>query len=114
MKPEASSTTKATDKQLPIVKTLLLDSLAPLTMLLEAHHRDDESDPKDVVRAVKAAVELIGNANAQMSNVRRVKVIGDINKTLLPLVGDDTNFVEATHYCLGQSLPKRGRRWWTR
>ena len=84
MKPEASSTTKATDKQLAKVQTLLLDSLAPLSMLLEPHHRGDESDPKDVVKAVKAAVELIGNANAHMSNLRRVKVIGDINKALLP------------------------------
>ena len=38
-------------------------------MLLEAHHRGDASDPKDVVNAVKAAVALIGNANANMSNL---------------------------------------------
>ena len=111
MKPEASSTTKATDKQLAKVHTLLLDSLAPLTMLLEAHHRSDESDPKDVVRAVKTAVELIGNANAHISNLRRVKVIGDSNKALLPLVGDDTNFVEAPPLLFGMEFAQKG---WTR
>ena len=109
MKPEASSTTKVTDKQLAKVQTLLLDSLAPLTMLLEAHHRGDESDPKDVVRAVKAAVELIGNANAHMSNLRRVKVIGDINKALLPLVGDDINFVEAPPLLFGTEFAQKGK-----
>ena len=109
MKPEASSTTKATDKQLAKVQTLLLDSLAPLTMLLEAHHRGDESDPKDVVRAVKVAVELIANANAHMSNLRRVKVIGDINKALLPLVGDDTNFVEAPPLLFGTEFAQKGK-----
>ena len=109
MKPEAASTTKATDKQLAKVQTLLLDSLAPLTMLLEAHHRGDESDPKDVVRAVKAAVELIGNANAHMPNLQRVKVIGDINKALLPLVGDDTNFVEAPPLLFGTEFAQKGK-----
>ena len=78
-------------------------------MLLEAHHRSDESDPKDVVRAVMAAVELISNANAHMSNFRRVKVIGDINKALLPLVGDDTNFVETPPLLFGTECAQKGK-----
>ena len=78
-------------------------------MLLEIHHRGDESDPKDVVRAVKAVVELIGNANAHMSNLRKVKVIGDINKALLPLVGDDTNFVEAPPLLFGTEFAQKGK-----
>ena len=111
MKPEASSTTKATDKQLAKVQTLLLDLLAPLTMLLEAHHRGDESDPKDVVRAVKAVVELIGNANAHMSNLRRVKVIGDSNSlySIVPnsisaLFYDKTYFWHACRTAIAQIL----------
>ena len=78
-------------------------------MLLEAHHRGDESDPKDVVRVVKAAVELIGTANAHMSNLWRVKVIGDINKALIPLVGDDTNFVEAPPLLFGMEFAQKGK-----
>jgi hypothetical protein len=106
MKPEASSTTKATGKS-PDFTTGLIGT--PMSMLLEANHRGDESDPKDVVRAVKAAVELIGNANAHMSNLRRVKVIGDINKALLPLVGDDTNFVEAPPLLFGMEFAQKGK-----
>ena len=75
-------------------------------MLLEAHHRGDESNPKDVVRAVKAVVELIGNANA---NLRRVKVIGDINKALLPLVGDDNNSVEAPPLLFRTEFAQKGK-----
>ena len=80
-----------------------------MSMLLEANHRGDESDPKDVVRAVKAAVELIGNANAHMCNLRIVKVIGDINKALLPLVRDDTNFVEAPPLLFGMEFAQKGK-----
>ena len=50
MKPEASAATKAADKQLAKVQTLLLDSLAPITSLLENHHRGTKgSDPGSAV-----------------------------------------------------------------
>ena len=39
MKPEASTVTKAADKQLAKVQKILLDSLALITSHLENHHR---------------------------------------------------------------------------
>ena len=80
MKPEASPATKATDKQLSKVQTLLLDSLAPLTSLLENHHRGETLDHKRVIQAVRTAIELIGNANANMSHLRRERVVSDLRR----------------------------------
>ena len=111
MKSETSSATKVTDKQLARVQTLLLDSLAPLTSILEAHHNGDILDQKEMVHAVKSGMQLIGNANAHLLHLRRQRVVSDINKALLPVVGDDKNFKEAAPLLFGT---KRGRRWWNR
>ena len=75
---------------------LLLDSLAPLTSHLKAHHKGDKLDQKEVIQAVRSGIQLIGNANAHLSHLRRERVVSDFNKTLLPIVGDDSNLKDAT------------------
>ena len=45
MKSKTSAATKAADKRLTKVQTLLLDSLEPLTAILEAHHKGVLLDP---------------------------------------------------------------------
>ena len=65
MKPEASATTKALYKQLAKVQTLVLDTLAPLTSVVEAHNRGDTLDQREVLQAVKAAIGLLGNGNGE-------------------------------------------------
>ena len=62
-----------------------------------------------MVKAVKAAVELFGNANANMSNLQGVKVIGDINKALLPLVRDKANSMEAFPMFFGTEFAQKGK-----
>ena len=109
MKSETSSATKATDKQLARVQTLLLDSLAPLTSILEAHHIGDILDQKEIVHAVKSGMQLIGNANAHLLHLRRERVVSDINKALLPVVGDDKNFKEAAPLLFGTEFAKKGK-----
>ena len=109
MKPEASTSVKATDKQLAKVQTLLLDSLAPLTSVVEAHYNGDPFDEKEVLQAVKAAVQLVGNANAHMSHLRRERVVTDLNKALLPIVGDDEAFAEAAPLLFGTEFAKKGK-----
>ena len=71
MKPEASSATKAIDKSLAKVQTLVLDSLAPLTSLMEAHNTGNTLDQREVIQAVRATTQLVGNANAHLSHLRR-------------------------------------------
>ena len=94
MKSEVSVATKSFDKQLAKLQTLLLDSLTLLTALLETHHKGELLDSSETLRAVKAIVQLIGNANSNMSHLQRVRIIGDMNKILLPIVGDDSNLVQ--------------------
>ena len=55
----STATNKAADKQLIKVQTLLLDSLAPLTAILEAHHKGVTMDHKEVIQAVKSGMHLI-------------------------------------------------------
>ena len=98
---EISAAAKSADKQLAKAQILLLDSLAPLTSLLYVHFKGEEVEQKQVAQAAKTAVELIGNANASISHLQREKVIGELNKALLLVIGDDSNFKEATPLLFG-------------
>ena len=109
MKSETSTSTKTSDKQLARVQTLLLDSLAPLTSLLETHHKGDTLDPKEVVQAVKSGIILIGNANAHLLHLRRERIVSDFNRALLPVVGDDTNFKEAAPLLFGTEFARKSK-----
>ena len=73
MKSETSTGVKAVDKELGHIQTFVLDALAPLTSLLE------DCEDKAVVDTVSVAVQLIGNASARISHLRREKVTGHIN-----------------------------------
>ena len=60
MRSETSNATKAEDKQLGRMQTLLLDSLllAPPTSLMEAHHKDADLDYDGVFQAVRSSMQL--------------------------------------------------------
>ena len=105
MKSEVSTATKAADKQLARVQTLLLYSLAPLTSLLETHHKGDTPDQKEVILAVRSGIHLIGT----LLHLRRDRVVSDINKALLLIVGDDSNFKEATPLLFGTEFAKNSK-----
>ena len=91
------------------IQALLLDSLAPLTSILEAHHKGDTLDQKEVIQAVRSGITLIGNANAHLLHLRRERVVGDINKALLPIVRDDSNFKEAAPLLFGTEFAKKSK-----
>ena len=109
LKSETSSAIKAADKQLAKVQTLVLDSLAPLTSVLEAHQKGEVLDQKDVIQAVKCGITLIGNANAHLLNLRRERIVSDINKALLPIVGDDDIFKEVAPLLFGMEFVKKSK-----
>ena len=109
MKSEASPATKATDKQLAKVQTLLLDSLAPLTSVLETQHKGETLDLKEVIQAVRSGITLIGNANAHLLHLRRERIVSEMNKALLPIVGDDDNFKEAAPLLFGTEFAKKSK-----
>ena len=97
MNSETSAAMKATNKQLAKVQVLYLDAVAPLTSVVEAHTTGDITnlqealqELKETRQAIMVTLQLLGNANAHMSHLRRERIIGDMNKSLLPIVGDDS------------------------
>ncbi len=73
----------------------MLDSLAPLTHLLEAEQRGGPPTWEEAKKAAVAATELVSNASAKMTHLRREKVTTDLNKALLPVAKEATNFQTA-------------------
>ena len=106
MKSGTSQGAKSLDKDLARIQTFVLDALAPLTAILE----DNELTKEEALHASSTAVELIGNANAQISRLRREKIVQSVNKSLLLLVKEDTPFSEATSYLFGDEFAKRQKQ----
>ena len=98
LKPELSSTVKQEDKE--------LDALAPLSTILEETGEDQESK---VYQAAKAAVQLVGNASAKLSHLRRKKVVSGLNSALMPLVEEDKNFSKAPPTLFGTEFAQRSK-----
>ena len=98
LKPELSSTEKQEDKE--------LDALAPLSTILEETGEDQESK---VYQAAKAAVQLVGNASAKLSHLRRKKVVSGLNSALMPLVEEDKNFSKAPPTLFGTEFAQRSK-----
>ncbi len=91
MKAELSSAAKAVDKESARLQTFMLDAMAPLTSIIEADATGKPLSHEDNLAAVKAALQLIGNASSNVSLLRRERITGQINKSLLPLAKDETN-----------------------
>ena len=109
LKPEVSQQTKTADKELAKVQTFVLDSLAPLSHLMELDAQGHEITHTEAIDTVKAAIELIGNANAKISHLRRSKVITQLNKSLLPLIEEDSNFDGVAPSLFGPEFARKSK-----
>ena len=96
---------KSLDSDIARVQTLYMDALAPLTTLAES----EELSYKDVKKATMTAVALIGNTNSRLSHLRREKLVGSFNKSLLPLVKEDKDFPGTAPYLFGTDFAKRSK-----
>jgi len=95
MKAEVSAQAKTLDCQIQRLQSLVLDSVAQLTSIVEVNSKGETVSHKQAVNIATAAIELVGNASIQMSHYKRTRIITSMNKTLLPLVEDDKNFKDA-------------------
>ena len=109
IKGEVSMATRNADKELARLQSLVLDSLAPLTHLLEAEQRGGPPMWEEAKKAVVAATECVGNASAKMTHLRREKVITDLNKALLPVAKEATNFQTALPSLFGTEFAKKAK-----
>ena len=101
IKPEISQAVKTVDKELARLQTFVLDALAPLTSLLESDAKGESITHSQALDATKAATQLLGNASAQITHVWRTKVLTQLNKSLLPLLEEDSNFDEVAPSLFG-------------
>jgi hypothetical protein len=106
MKALIPQSAKKADRELAQIQTVVLDPLAPIASLLENYERLSRDEVKD---ATLAAVELIGNANARISRLRREKLVASINNDLTPLARDDADFVGVAPNLFGPEFTKRAK-----
>ena len=109
IKPEVPQLVKTSDKEWARVQTFVLDALAPLTSLLEADAKGETISHDQALEAAKAATQLIGNASAQISHTRRSKVLTHLNKSLLPLLEEDTNFEDVAPSLFGLEFAHKSK-----
>ena len=83
--------------------------MAPLTAIIEADAKGDNVTHKQAVNAAKAAIELVGNANARINHLRRTKIITQMNKALLPLTEEDKNFIDAAPSLFGPAFAQKSK-----
>ena len=105
LKTEVQSTTRAVDKELATIQSHILDALAPLSAILES-----QDVPEETASATVAAIKLLGNTSARISHLRRSKVISQINKALLPLVEEDSNFGEVSPSLFGPEFAQKSKQ----
>ena len=65
-----------------------MHALAPLSTIIETQNDICEQ----TFDAAAAAIKLLGNASARISNLRCTKVITQMNEALVPLVEENSNF----------------------
>ena len=70
--------------------------MSPLAAFVEADTRGEYNSNTQGVKAVKAAIELISKANTRISHLRRLKIIFQMNKSLLHLTEEDNNLIDAS------------------
>ena len=109
LKPEISQQTNTADKELAKIQTFVLDSVAPLSHLMELDAQGHEITYTDAIDTIKAAIELIGNANAKINHLRRSKVISQLNKSLILLVEEDSNFEGVAPSLFGPEFTRRSK-----
>ena len=80
----------------------------PLIFLLE---NDAKEETITHNQALDVTIELLGNASAQISHVWRTKVITHLNKSLLPLLEENSNFGEVAPPYFGLEFAQNQKSW---
>ncbi len=106
VKSHASNAAKSTDRELAKLQALINDGIAPITAILTKGDKEESMSGDEVLKAAESAAELLGNASAKLSQLRREKLTSDFNKSLLPLVKSGMDFSEASPRLFGAEFAK--------
>ena len=102
----AQTPAKSADKELARLQTFVLDSLAPVSSILE---NVGKMTVQEVYDAASSAASLVRNASARISRLRREKFAASINKSLVLLVKEDKDFAEVAPNLFGVDFAKRAK-----
>lgn len=86
-----SKSTKQLNRALGHIQTLTLDSVGSLSEAIEMINCEEdkiEVNLDKVGASLEATMTFIGNASTQTANLRRQKIMEDINKNLVPFTMD--------------------------
>ena len=109
----ASQQAKTADRDFARIQTLMLDSMAPLSSLLEQIVHDRVS-VGDVKQATSTAVELIGNASAHVSHLRRRKWCNPLTSPYSLWSKTTLTLLKLPLICLVPIFPNGLKITWTR
>ena len=101
-------TAKEADRSLARLQTLVLDAANPLVSVLESA-RKGLLTPKDAAEAAQQALQLLGNASANISVERRKKATRHLNQELLTIAEEEATFTDAAPMLFGKEFDKRAK-----
>ena len=97
------------DKDLARIQTFVLDAVSPLVSLLEAETTGKSITLEDAKAATTAALELVCNASARISRLRREKACIHLKKEVQPLAQRDELFGDAAPYLFGPEFAQKSK-----
>ena len=100
------SEVKTCDAELARVQAFVLDPVVPLTNMLH-HLENEEYSVEDARSDLTDALRLLGNASAQISRIRRKKVIKALNPDIQDLAEEDELYKCAAPYLFGTGFEQR-------
>ena len=77
--------------------------------MLETDSKGETITHDQALEAAVMAVQLLGNASAQISHGRRTKVLTHLNKSLLPLLKEDDNFKDVAPSLFGPEFARKSK-----
>ena len=108
LKAEVPKFCKDADRPLCRIQTLVLDTVGPLSSLLESQ-RSGQLTPEATAEAVTQALRFLGNACSNISAERRKRIVSHLNKDLHPLMEESERFANAAPLLFGKDFEKAAK-----
>ena len=92
------------DKDLLQSQGYLLDAVRPLALLLDGTRPEGPMDLEEAKQAVSDALQLLGNANSQISRLRRKRILKSCNPDIANLADRADLFTQAAPHLFGDGF----------
>ena len=111
---------EAIGQALARIQALTLDAVGPLSEALEMINCEEEEDKVEVDldleklgATLEATMTLIGNTSTQIANIRRQRIMEDVNKDLVPFTMEqEAHFTVQAPMLFGPEFMKNVTEYW--